>query len=88
MRRTSSTSAKLRGSAGRPTEAEAALREYKRLADQMTAIAPDNLNMDGSPVCDEDLGISLYDQHRFAEATRQFEGVAGPDGEARFATVR
>ncbi len=66
-------------SAGRPTEAEASWREYKRLADQMTAIAPDNLKYRMEvQYAGENLGISLYDQHRFAEASRQFEGVAGP----------
>jgi tetratricopeptide (TPR) repeat protein len=66
-------------SAGRPAEAEASWREYKRLADEMTALAPDNLKFRMEvQYAGENLGISLYDQHRFAEASRQFEGVAGP----------
>lgn len=66
-------------SAGRPAKAEASWREYKRLADQMTALAPDNLKYRMEvQYAGENLGISLYDQHRFAEASRQFEGVAGP----------
>ena len=66
-------------SAGRPAEAEAAWREYKRLADQMTALAPDNLKYRMEVLyANENVGISLYDQHRFAEATSQFEGAAGP----------
>lgn len=64
---------------GRPAEAEAAWREYKRLADQMTALAPDNLKYRMEVLyANEDVGISLYYQHRFAEAARLFEGAAGP----------
>ena len=65
--------------AGRPAEAEAAWREYKRLADQMTALAPDNLKYRMELLyANEDVGISLYYQHRFAEADQLFEGAAGP----------
>jgi eukaryotic-like serine/threonine-protein kinase len=64
---------------GRPTDAEAAFREYKRLADQMTALAPDNLRYRMEvQYANENLGISLYDQHRFEEADRLFQGAAGP----------
>ena len=64
---------------GRPAEAEAAWREYKRLADQMTAIAPDNLKYRMEVLyANEDVGISVYYQHRFAEAGRLFEGAVGP----------
>jgi tetratricopeptide (TPR) repeat protein len=65
--------------AGRPAQAEAAYREYKRIADKMAALEPDNLKYRMEVLyADEDLGISLYDQHRFAEASRQFENVLGP----------
>ncbi|MGN6058249.1 MAG: hypothetical protein ACTHOI_06660, partial [Sphingomicrobium sp.] len=65
--------------AGHPRNAEAAYREYKRLADRMSALEPDNLKYRMEVLyADEDVGISLYDQHRFAEAGRQFEGILGP----------
>lgn len=65
--------------AGRPTEAERSFREYKRLADQMTALAPDNLKYRMEVLyANENLGISLFDQNRFDEARRQFEGSANP----------
>ncbi|HVI06398.1 MAG TPA: toll/interleukin-1 receptor domain-containing protein, partial [Sphingomicrobium sp.] len=65
--------------AGRPSEAEAAWRDYKRLADRMSALAPDNLKYRMEVLyADENLGISVYDQHRFAEAEQLFEGAAGP----------
>ena len=65
--------------AGRPSDAEAAWREYKRLADQMSALQPDNLKYRMEVLyANEDLGISLYNQHRFAEAERLFQGAAGP----------
>lgn len=64
---------------GRPAEAEAAWREYKRLADQMAALAPDNLKYRMEVLyANEDVGISLYYQHRFAEAGKLFESAAGP----------
>ena len=67
--------------AGRPAEAETAWREYKRLADRMSALAPDNLKYRMEVLyANEDVGISLYNQHRFVEAQRQFEGAAGPMG--------
>jgi tetratricopeptide (TPR) repeat protein len=65
--------------AGRPTEAEAAWREYKRIADHMAALQPDNLKYRMEVLyANEDLGISLYNQHRFDEAGRLFESAAGP----------
>jgi len=65
--------------AGRPAEAEAAWREYKRLADQMIVLEPDNLKYRMEVLyANEDVGISLYYQHRFAEADRVFEGTVGP----------
>jgi tetratricopeptide (TPR) repeat protein len=64
-------------SAGRPRQAESAYAEYKRLADRMAALEPDNLKFRMEVLyADEDLGISIYDQHRFAEASRQFEGAS------------
>ena len=65
--------------AGRPAQAEAHYREYKRIADRMAALEPDNLKYRMEVLyADEDLGISLYDQHRFDEARRQFESVLAP----------
>ena len=65
--------------AGRPKESESAYREYRRIADQMTQLEPDNLKYRMEVLyAKEDVGISLYDQHRFAEASAQFEGAAGP----------
>jgi eukaryotic-like serine/threonine-protein kinase len=65
--------------AGRPVEAEAGYREYKRIADKMVALEPDNLKYRMEVLyADEDLGISLYDQHRFPEANRQFQDALGP----------
>lgn len=67
--------------AGRADRAEAAYREYKRIADNMAALEPDNLKYRMEVLyADEDLGISLYDQHRFVEAERLFQGAAGPMG--------
>jgi tetratricopeptide (TPR) repeat protein len=64
---------------GKPAEAERSFREYKRLADQMTALAPDSLKYRMEVLyANENLGISLYNQHRFTEALRQFQGAAGP----------
>nr|NUR37854.1 TIR domain-containing protein [Sphingomonas sp.] len=63
--------------AGRPSEAEAAYREYKRLADQMAALEPDNAKYRMEVLyANEDIGISLYNEHRFGEAARQFEAAA------------
>jgi tetratricopeptide (TPR) repeat protein len=64
-------------SAGRPKESEAAYREYKRIADQMASLQPDNLKYRMEVLyANEDLGISLFDQHRFVEASQQFDGTA------------
>jgi tetratricopeptide (TPR) repeat protein len=65
--------------AGRPTEAEAAWREYKRLADQMSALQPDNLKYRMEVLyANEDVAISLYYQHRFAEAAQLIESLISP----------
>jgi tetratricopeptide (TPR) repeat protein len=73
---------------GQMQQAEAAYREYKRLAGQMVAIAPDNLKWRMEALyADENLGIVMKTQRRFDEASRQFhlalqamEGVASLDG--------
>ena len=60
-------------------EAEAAYREYKRLADRMVAIEPDNLKWRMElAYANENLGIVLFNQRRFAEAVRQFEIALRP----------
>ena len=65
--------------AGRPKEAEAAYREYQRIADRMVEIEPDNLKYRMEVLyANEDVGISVYDQHRFLEARSLFDGAAGP----------
>ena len=65
--------------AGHPVQAEASYREYKRIADQMSGLQPDNLKYRMEVLyAEEDLGISLYNEHRFAEAAQLFKGAAGP----------
>ena len=65
--------------AGRPNEAEDAYREYQRIAGRMIEIEPDNLKYRMEVLyANEDVGISLYDQHRFSEARALFDGAAGP----------
>jgi tetratricopeptide (TPR) repeat protein len=64
---------------GQADQAEAAYREYKRLADRMVAIEPDNLKWRMEALyANENIGIVLYNQRRFAEAARQFEGSLRP----------
>lgn len=64
---------------GRAEESLTAYREYKRLADRLIAIEPDNLRwrMEGL-YGTENVGISLYNERRFAEATGQFESALVP----------
>ena len=64
---------------GRNDEAVAAYREYKRLADRLVAIEPDNLRwrMEGLYGL-EDIGIALYQKRQYPEAQRQFESALGP----------
>jgi len=65
--------------AGRPDEAERAYREYQRIAGRMVGIEPDNLKYRMEVLyANEDVGISVYDQHRFLEARALFDGAAGP----------
>ena len=63
--------AQMRGQSGR---AEAASREYKRLAERMVAVDPDNMKwrMEVQNAT-ANLGIVLLDQRRFGEAGRQLE---------------
>ncbi|HEX8840602.1 MAG TPA: hypothetical protein VF750_09060, partial [Sphingomicrobium sp.] len=61
---------------GRPTDAEKAWREYKRLAEQMVALQPDNLKYRMEALyASQDIGISLYFEHRFREAQQLFEAT-------------
>lgn len=53
---------------------ERALREYKRLADRMVALEPDNMRWRmEAQYGDFNLGVALYDQQRFAEASALFQ---------------
>nr|MBA2770919.1 TIR domain-containing protein [Sphingomonas sp.] len=62
--------ARQRGQVG---EAERGLREYKRIADQMVAIEPNNMKWRmEQQSADTNLGVLLLEQRRFSEATRQF----------------
>jgi tetratricopeptide (TPR) repeat protein len=65
--------ADIRRQRGQLGEAEAGLREYKRLADRMVALAPDNMKWRmEQQSADTNLGVLLFDQRRFGEATSQF----------------
>jgi tetratricopeptide (TPR) repeat protein len=58
---------------GQLVEAEGGLREYKRLADRMVALAPDNMKWRmEQQSADTNLGVLLFEQRRFSEATAQF----------------
>ena len=64
--------------------AEAAMREYKRLARQMVALGPDNMKWRmEEQYADAELGIVLFDQRRFGEAAAQFDAALATDGGAR-----
>ena len=64
---------------GRIDEAEAAYREYKRLADRMVAFEPDNLKWRMEVLyANNNLGIVAMRRRRFAEAARQFGSIIGP----------
>jgi tetratricopeptide (TPR) repeat protein len=64
---------------GEIDQAEAAYREYKRLADQMVALQPDNIKWRMEVLyANENLGIALNSKRRFAEAARLFGGSLGP----------
>lgn len=58
---------------GQLDRAEAAMREYKRLADRMTALQPGNVRWRvETQNAHANLGIVLLDRRRFEEADRQF----------------
>ena len=58
---------------GQVREAEAGMREYKRLADQMVALAPDNMKWRmEQQSANTNLGVLLFEQRKFPEATAQF----------------
>jgi tetratricopeptide (TPR) repeat protein len=64
---------------GQPRQAETAYREYKRLTDQLVALEPDNLKWRMEVLYgEENIGIVLSNQRRFAEAARQFAGALTP----------
>ncbi|HUG45048.1 MAG TPA: toll/interleukin-1 receptor domain-containing protein [Sphingomicrobium sp.] len=64
---------------GRLGDAEAAYRDYKRHADRLAALEPDNLRWRMEALYgDQNIGIVLYYQRRFAEAARQFAGALSP----------
>jgi tetratricopeptide (TPR) repeat protein len=58
---------------GHIPKAEAGMREYKRLADRMVQLAPDNIKWRmEQQSADTNLGVLLFDQRKFADATAQF----------------
>jgi tetratricopeptide (TPR) repeat protein len=64
---------------GQIDQAETAFREYKRLADEMVAIQPDNLKWRMEVLyANEDLAIALKTKRRFAEARQLLRSVLGP----------
>ena len=59
---------------GNAQAAEAAAREYKRLAIRMVALDPNNMKWRvEEQSADANLGIALYSQRRYPEAATQFE---------------
>ena len=67
--------ARQRGQVG---ETEKGLREYKRLADKMVALEPNNMKWRmEQQSADTNLGVLLLEQRRFSEATRQFSRALG-----------
>jgi tetratricopeptide (TPR) repeat protein len=64
---------------GQTDEALTQYTEYKRLADRLLALEPDNIKWRMESLYGaENLGILLYNQRRFAEAARQLQEVVGP----------
>ena len=58
---------------GQLAEAEAGMREYKRLADRMVALEPSNMKWRmEQQSADTNLGVALFERRQFAEATAQF----------------
>jgi tetratricopeptide (TPR) repeat protein len=70
---------------GDPSRAEAAYREYKRLAEQMVALDPNNMKWRvEEQSAGADLGIILFAQRRFNAAVEQFQqALATIEGLAR-----
>ena len=61
---------------GQFSQAEAAYREYKNLGDELVTKEPDNLKWRmESFYGDENVGIALYDERRFADAANQFQNA-------------
>jgi tetratricopeptide (TPR) repeat protein len=59
---------------GQLGQAEAAMREYKRLADRMLALEPGSMKWRmETKYADSNLGVMLYEQRRYGEAARQLE---------------
>ena len=64
---------------GRTDEAEAATREYQRLADRMVAIDPANMKWRMETVyAAENMAIVLFNKRQFSETSRRMEAVLGP----------
>ena len=64
---------------GQIDQAERGFRQYWDLANRMVAIQPDNLKWRMEVLyARENLGIVLYNQRRFDEASQLFEGSLGP----------
>jgi tetratricopeptide (TPR) repeat protein len=60
---------------GQTAQSDDAYREYKRLADQMIAIEPDNLRWRlEEAYADENIGIIEFNHRRFDEAAESFQG--------------
>ncbi|MES2903151.1 MAG: TIR domain-containing protein [Pseudomonadota bacterium] len=61
---------------GQIREAEQSMREYKRLADRMVALEPDNAKWRmETKYADSNLGVMLQERQDFAAASRQFEAA-------------
>jgi tetratricopeptide (TPR) repeat protein len=64
---------------GDPDTASAGYREYRSLAYRLSALDPDNLKYRMEVYYgEEDVGISLLNKRRYAEASRQFQTSLGP----------
>jgi tetratricopeptide (TPR) repeat protein len=65
--------AQIMRSRGNTAATEKALREYKRLADRMVALEPDNMRWRmEAQYGDFNLGVALFDQQRYAESSALF----------------
>ncbi len=64
---------------GYPNQAAAGYQQYRRLGYRLAALEPDNLKYRMEAFYgDEDVGISLYNQRRYAEADSQFVRSLAP----------